>query len=52
LGEVEDRSSRARGDGGKLAASVKLAAAAVTCARERLREKEKRKKPARVLSTN
>jgi hypothetical protein len=52
LGEVEDRSSRDRGDGGKLAASVKLVAAAVACARERLREKEKRKKPAWVLIMN
>jgi hypothetical protein len=29
LGEVENRSSRARGDGGRPAASVKLVAAAV-----------------------
>jgi hypothetical protein len=53
LGEVEDRSSRAGGDGESLAALVKsTAAAAVTRAREKEREKEKRKKSARVLSTN
>jgi hypothetical protein len=40
LGEVEDRSSRARGDGGRLAVSVKLAVAAVTHARERKRREE------------
>jgi hypothetical protein len=50
LREVEDQSSRARGDGGRPAASVKSAVAAV--AREREKEKEKRKKSMRVLSTN
>jgi hypothetical protein len=40
LGEVEDRSKRAEGDGGRPVALVKSAAAAVTRAREREREKE------------
>jgi hypothetical protein len=52
LREVEDWSSRAGGDGGRLTASVKLAAAAVAHVREKEREKEKRKKLALVLSTN
>jgi hypothetical protein len=56
LGEVEDQSSRARGDGGRPAASVKLATAAVArvCAREREKEREKprRKKMAQDLSMN
>jgi hypothetical protein len=52
LGEVEDQSWRARGDGGRPTTSVKSAAEAVTRAREKEREKEKRKKPAWVLSTN
>jgi hypothetical protein len=50
LGEVEDWSLRAGGDGGRPAASVKSATAAVACARER--EKEKRKKSAWVLNMN
>jgi hypothetical protein len=52
LGEVEDRSSRVGGDGGKPAASVKSTAAAVARAREKEREEENRKKPARVLRMN
>jgi hypothetical protein len=58
LGEVEYRSSRAKGDGGRPAASVKSATAAVArvCAREREREKERekprRKKMAQDLSMN
>jgi hypothetical protein len=40
LGEVEDQSSRAGGDGGRPAASVKSAVAAVACEREREREEE------------
>jgi hypothetical protein len=47
LREVEDRSSRAGGNGGRPAAAV------VTLReREKEREKPKRKKPAQVLSTN
>jgi hypothetical protein len=49
LGEVEDWSSREGGDGGRPVVAVKSAAAAVApCARE----KEKRKKPAQILSMN
>jgi hypothetical protein len=40
LGEVEDRSLRARGDGGRPAASVKSAAATVARVREKERERE------------
>jgi hypothetical protein len=40
LGEVEDWSSRAGGDGGRLAVSVKSATVAVVHAREREREEE------------
>jgi hypothetical protein len=40
LGEVEDWSSRAGGDGGRPAVSVKSAAAAVTHAGERERKRE------------
>jgi hypothetical protein len=40
LGEVEDRSSRAGGDGGGPAASVKSATATVACVQEREREEE------------
>jgi hypothetical protein len=40
LGEVEDRSSRAGGDGGWPAASVMLAAVARACVRERERKRE------------
>jgi hypothetical protein len=54
LREIEDRSSRAGGDGGRPAASVKSAAVTVARAREREKEREKpkRKKPVRTLSTN
>jgi hypothetical protein len=52
LGEVEDRSSRAGGNGERPTASVKSVAAAVALAREKEREKGKRKKSARVLSMN
>jgi hypothetical protein len=43
LGEVEDQSLRAGGDGGRPAASMK--SVTVARAREKEREKEKRKKP-------
>jgi hypothetical protein len=52
LGEVEDRSLRARGDRGRPTVSVKSTAAAVVRAREKEREKEKIKKPTRGLSMN
>jgi hypothetical protein len=55
LGEVEDRSSRVGGDGGRPAASVKSAAAVARARekeRERERERERRKKSAQVLSMN
>jgi hypothetical protein len=51
LGEVDDRSLRAGGDGGRPTASMKSVATTVG-AQEKEREKEKRKKPTRVLSTN
>jgi hypothetical protein len=51
LGEIEDRSSRVGGDGGRLATSMKSKAAVVTC-QEKEREKEKMKKLTRVLSMN
>jgi phosphopantothenoylcysteine synthetase/decarboxylase len=47
LEEVEDWSSRTGGNGGRPAASVKLAAAVVARAREKEREKKKRKKATR-----
>jgi hypothetical protein len=47
LEEVEDWSSRAGGNGGRPAASVKSVAAVVTRAREKEREKKKRKKATR-----
>jgi hypothetical protein len=40
LGEIEDRSSRAGGDGGRPAASVKSAAVTVARAREREGKRE------------
>jgi hypothetical protein len=53
LGEVEDRSSRVGGDGGRPAASVKSAAAAAHAReKEREKEREKRKKSAQILSMN
>jgi hypothetical protein len=52
LGEVDDRSFRAGGDGGRPTASVKSVATTVARAQEKEREKEKKKKPTLVLSTN
>jgi hypothetical protein len=48
LGEVEDWSSRARGDGGWPAASVKSAAVARACVRERERKRKTEEEEAGV----